>query len=356
MHPGGGPVNLPASRPARLSPFIFGCDGLEVTTDEVSLFGDVQPFGFILFKRNIDSPDQLRALTAGLREAVGWEAPIFIDQEGGRVDRMGPPHWRSWMPPLDQGAASGPGQAARAMELRYRLIADDLRAVGIDGNCAPMGDIAHADTHAVLRNRCYGETLESVVTSARAVANGLLAGGVLPVLKHIPGHGRATMDSHMELPRVSASAEALRASDFAAFRALNDLPLGMSAHIVYEAFSERAATVDPVMVELIRQEIGFGGLLMTDDLSMEALDGSLPERASASLAAGCDVVLYCKGVFSELKALAEIAEDMKETSLSRADAALEARRAPDTIDRRAMEAEYEALVSGALVKGQAADG
>lgn len=339
------------TRPARLSPFIFGCEGLAVTAGERALFGDVQPFGFILFKRNIDTPEQLRRLTGGLREAVGWEAPIFIDQEGGRVDRMGPPHWGSWMPPLDQNARVGAGHAAKAMELRYRLIADDLRAVGIDGNCAPMGDIAHAGTHPVLRNRCYGESLDAVVKSARAVADGLLAGGVLPVLKHIPGHGRATMDSHLELPRVSASAEELRVTDFAAFEALNDLPLGMSAHIVYEALSDRAATVDPAMIRLIRDEIGFGGLLMTDDLSMEALSGSLPERGRAALAAGCDVVLYCKGVFSELKALAEIASDMNETSLARADAALEARRAPDTIDRNAMEAEYRALL-----EGQAADG
>ncbi|MGR3795071.1 glycoside hydrolase family 3 N-terminal domain-containing protein [Vannielia sp. SX4] len=347
MHPGGRSVK----RPARLSPYIFGCDGLEVTPDEAALFADVSPVGFILFKRNIAHPEQVRALTAGLREAVGWEAPVFIDQEGGRVDRMGPPHWRNWLPPLDQNAQVGPERAARAMELRYRLIADDLRAVGIDGNCAPMGDIAHAKTHAVLRNRCYGETLEAVVKSARAVADGLLAGGVLPVLKHIPGHGRATMDSHLELPRVTASAEELRISDFAAFEALNDLPLGMSAHIVFEAFSEKAATVDPVMIALIREEIGFGGLLMTDDLSMEALDGSLPQRAQAARAAGCDVVLYCKGVFSELKALAEIAEDMNETGLARVDAALEARRTPDTIDRSAMEAEYEAVL-----RGQAGDG
>ncbi|WP_254695295.1 glycoside hydrolase family 3 N-terminal domain-containing protein [Oceanicola sp. D3] len=339
------------SRPARLSPFIFGCDGLEVTPDEAALFGDVQPFGFILFKRNIAHPEQVKALTAGLREAVGWQAPIFIDQEGGRVDRMGAPHWREWLPPLDEVARVGPDRAARAMELRYRLIADDLRAVGIDGNCAPMGDIAHATTHPVLRNRCYGESLETVVKSARAVADGLLAGGVLPVLKHIPGHGRATMDSHLELPRVSASAEELRVTDFAAFEALNDLPLGMSAHIVYEALSERAATVDPVMIELIREEIGFKGLLMTDDLSMEALEGTLPQRAEAALAAGCDVVLYCKGVFSELTALAGIVEDMNETSLSRVDAALEARRTPDSIERSAVEAEYEAVL-----KGQAADG
>ncbi|WP_245794407.1 glycoside hydrolase family 3 N-terminal domain-containing protein [Vannielia litorea] len=339
------------TRPARLSPFIFGCDGLEVTPDEAALFGDVQPFGFILFKRNIEHPEQLRRLTAGLREAVDWEAPIFIDQEGGRVDRMGPPHWGSWLPPLDEGARVGPDHAARAMRLRYSLIADDLRAVGIDGNCAPLGDIAHPGTHPVLRNRCYGETLETVVKSARAVADGLLAGGVLPVLKHIPGHGRATMDSHLELPRVSASAEELRLTDFAAFEALNDLPLGMSAHIVYEALSDRAATVDPGMIAMIRDEIGFGGLLMTDDLSMEALDGSLPQRAEAALAAGCDAVLYCKGAFSELAALAEIAEDMNETSLARADAALEARRAPDTIDRNATRAEYEALL-----KGQAVDG
>ena len=338
-------------RPGRLSPLIFGCAGPVLGAAERAFFGDVQPFGFILFQRNIENPGQLGALTAALREAVGWEAPVFIDQEGGRVDRMGPPHWRTWLPPLDQTARTGPRDAARAMALRYRMIAHDLRAVGIDGNCAPLGDIAGPDTHPVLRNRCYGEDVETVVSAARGVAEGLLAGGVLPVLKHIPGHGRATMDSHVEPPRVTASAEELRATDFAAFRALNDLPLGMSAHIVFEALSGRPATVDPAMIALIREEIGFGGFLMTDDISMEALAGTVVERGAAALAAGCDAVLHCNGKLPEMQALAEIAGNMGESGLARADAALEARHAPDTVDTGELEAEYARLLEGQAQHG-----
>lgn len=338
-------------RPARLAPLILGCEGLELGEEERRFFAATMPVGFILFARNIDTPGQLRALTAALREAVGWEAPVFIDQEGGRVDRMGPPHWRSYLPPLEQGGRVAPAQAARAMALRYRLIAHDLRDVGIDGNCAPMGDIARPDTHPVLRNRCYGSDVDTVVRAARGVAGGLLAGGVLPVLKHIPGHGRAVMDSHAALPRVSASAEELRATDFAAFRALADLPLAMSAHIVYEAFSELPATIDPGMIALIREEIGFGGLLMSDDISMQALSGSVAARGAAACAAGCDVILHCNGELAEMQALAGALDSLDARALDRLDGALEQRAAPDTVDVKALEAEYRGLL-----EGQSADG
>ncbi|MDF1872466.1 glycoside hydrolase family 3 N-terminal domain-containing protein [Vannielia sp.] len=339
------------SRPARLGAAILGCEGLVLGADEAAFFRDFQPFGFILFGRNIDTPEQLRRLTGALRDAVGWQAPIFIDQEGGRVERMGPPHWGAWLPPLEQMATVGPEHGARAMALRYRLIADDLRAVGIDGNCAPLADIATTDTHPVLRNRCYGIDLATVVSAARAVADGLLAGGVLPVLKHIPGHGRATMDSHKALPRVSASAEVLRGSDFAAFRALNDLPLGMSAHIVFEALSSKAATVDPEMIALIRDEIGFDGLLMTDDISMEALEGTVAERGAAALAAGCDVVLHCNGELAEMQDLAKTVGDLNETALARADAALARRGVPDRLIRKDAEAELGRLMEGLAAHG-----
>ena len=192
-----------------------------------------QPWGAILFARNIDTPEQVSALTAEWRDCLGRDLPILVDQEGGRVQRLGPPHWRAWPPALVQSAQSR--DPVRAMYLRGRLIAAELAALGINVNCAPLADIARADTHAILRNRCYGQTLDQVVALARAMADGLRDGGVLPVLKHMPGHGRATLDSHLALPVVTQDAATLRAQDFAAFAALSDLPLAMSAHIVFSA-------------------------------------------------------------------------------------------------------------------------
>ncbi len=326
----------------------FGCAGPALAPAEHALFAEAQPWGFILFARNVETPLQLMRLTADLREAVGRDAPILIDQEGGRVQRMRPPHWRLWRPPLDQmRAATRPGAAARAMALRYRIIAEELRAVGIDVNCAPMADLARPDTHPILKNRCYGTDAVAVVGAARAVAEGLMAGGVLPVLKHIPGHGRATLDSHLDLPRVDTPAEVLEAEDFAAFRALSDLPLGMTAHIVYEAFDRHApATCSRAMIRLIRERIGFEGLLMTDDISMEALSGTPSERGGAALAAGCDVVLHCNGHFAEMEALAADLPEMTGQAARRAAAAEAARQSPTPVDIAALEAELDSLLPG----------
>ena len=260
---------------------IFGCEGKVLSPAERDFFAETAPWGFILFARNVETPDQLRRLTAQLRDAVGRDAPIFVDQEGGRVQRLRAPHWREWQPPLDTVEAAGP-HAPRAMYLRARLIAAELRAVGIDGNCAPTVDIAGPLTHPFLRNRCYGSDLATVIAVARAVADGFLDGGVLPVMKHMPGHGRATMDTHLDLPRVTETPEALLRSDFAAFRALSDLPLGMTAHIVFSAYDDQPATCSAPMIRVIREDIGFGGLLMTDDLSMQALSGTLADRAAAA--------------------------------------------------------------------------
>ena len=332
---------------SRIRACILGCAGPVLEPSERAFFAEAQPWGFILFARNIDNPDQLRRLTEGLREAVGRPAPILIDQEGGRVQRMGAPYWRTWRPPLDDMLAASPGQAARAMRLRYRLIAEELRAVGIDVNCAPVGDVALAATHPILRNRCYGETPVAVVGAARAVAQGWMEGGVLPVLKHIPGHGRATRDSHLELPEVSAGRDALEATDFAAFRGLADLPLGMTAHVVFSAIDPTApATVSPAMIALIRKEIGFDGLLMTDDISMEALSGSVASRASAAIAAGCDVVLHCNGDRGEMDAVAEHSGHLSMEAMRRAAAALGRRESPGEIDIPAVEAELAALLRG----------
>jgi len=324
--------------------FILGCEGPRLTPDEAAFFAEAQPWGFILFARNVEDPDQLRRLTSDLRDSVGRAAPILVDQEGGRVQRLRAPHWREWLPPLDQALRAGPN-AARSFELRFRIIAHELRKVGIDVDCVPCADLARPETHEVLRNRCYGSEVGPVVSLSRIAAEALMAGGVLPVVKHMPGHGRANVDSHLDLPRVPADAETLRATDFAVFRGLNDLPMGMTAHLVFEALSDCPATIDPAMIRLIRAEIGFGGLLMTDDISMEALEGTVATRGAAALAAGCDLVLHCNGKMAEMVTLPDVLGKMTPSAQARADAALARRRAPEPIDIAAAEAELGSLMT-----------
>ncbi len=320
---------------------IFGCAGLRLTDAERALFARAQPWGAILFGRNIETPEQVTALTSELRDATGRDLPILIDQEGGRVQRLRPPHWRDWMPALDQCARA----PAQAMHLRGQIIAGELRALGIDVNCAPLADIARPETHAILRNRCYGTTLETVVANARAMAEGLLAGGVLPVLKHIPGHGRATLDSHLALPVVETPHAELSETDFAAFAALSALPLGMTAHLVFRAIdSDCPATLSQRMIGLIRDEIGFGGLLMTDDISMQALSGPVTARAGAALAAGCDLVLHCNGDLAEMTALAEICPVLQGDAMARSDRALAMRPATQETDLAALVDAYQKFV------------
>ncbi|MCE6962022.1 beta-hexosaminidase [Cereibacter sphaeroides] len=324
---------------------IFGCSGPRPTEAERRFFREADPFGFILFARNIQDPAQVFALTAELRESVGHDAPIFVDQEGGRVQRLRAPHWREWMPPLQAVEAAG-DLAPRMLWLRYRLIAAELRAVGIDGNCAPVADVLTAATHPFLANRCLSGDAATVAKLGRVVAEAHLAGGVLPVIKHLPGHGRAAADTHHDLPTVSADRETLSASDFAAFRPLADLPLAMTAHVVFAAWDERPATCSPAMIEVIRSDIGFGGLLMSDDLSMQALSGSIGTRAGAAIAAGCDIALHCNGGLAEMEAVAATAGDMGPKTLERARRALALRRTPLPIDRAALEAEHDALSGG----------
>ncbi len=335
MHPGGHPVS-------RFGATILDAEGLRLTAEERRFFRRADPFGFILFGRNIDTPDQVRALCDELRDAVGREALITIDQEGGRVQRLRAPHWREWMPPLDQVAAAG-GDAAEAMYLRYRIIAHELRALGIDSNCAPLVDVAGAQTHPFLKNRCYGTDPDLVAQIGRAVADGHLDGGVLPVVKHIPGHGRAVVDSHEDLPVIRAGLDALDRVDFAPFRALNDLPLGMTAHLVYEALDNRAATTSDKMMDLIRNQIGFDGLIMTDDISMKALSGGLDRVAQQALMAGCDVILHCNGTLEERIMVADAAGQMGEAAQRRAERALIQRKTPDMSDIAALEAKLKAL-------------
>lgn len=322
---------------------ILGCEGLALTKAERAFFSQARPWGFILFARNVKNVAQVSDLTAELRDCVGYDAPILIDQEGGRVQRLRGPIWREWMPPLEQATRGG----TRAMALRYRLIAHELREVGIDVNCAPTADVARAETHPFLRNRLYGSDAETVAAMARAVSEGLMAGGVLPVLKHIPGHGAAATDSHEDLPRVTADRALLEAVDFAAFRALNTLPLGMTAHVVFEALgSELPATMDAEMITLIRDEIGFQGALMTDDLSMGALPGPIGERAARARAAGCDLILHCNGELAEMHDVVVAAGALDGLAKQRCDAALAQRKSPDPLDIEAIEQELSDLLGG----------
>lgn len=314
---------------------IFGCQGTHLTPDEVAFFGEADPWGFILFARNIETPSQVRALTHELRDVVGRNAPVLIDQEGGRVARLRAPDWAEWAPALEFCEQAG-ADLEEAMRLRGRVIASDLEALGIDVNCAPMLDVPTENTHEIILSRCYGWDPDRIARAGRALADGQLDGGVLPIVKHIPGHGRAVSDSHLELPRVNASMDQLDEADFAPFRALADLPMAMTAHIVYEAIDEEAcATLSPRVINAIRGMIGFDGLLMTDDLSMKALTGTYGERAQRALAAGCDIILHCNGDRDEMEPIAANTPRLANRAAARADAALAMRHVPDDFDRDA---------------------
>ena len=322
---------------------ILGPEGHAVTNWEKSFFRDSDPLGFIVFARNVDSPDQLYRLTSDLRSAVGRDAPILIDQEGGRVQRMRAPHWREWVPPLEQAQKSH--DPARSFWLRSRIMASELRAVGIDVNCAPTCDIASAETHPFLQNRCLGTDPDTVVQNARATADGLLAGGVIPVMKHMPGHGRTVVDSHLNLPTADVARETAQAWDFAPFKALADLPMGMTAHIIFSAFGSKPATQDSGMIDLIRTQIGFDGFLMSDDISMEALDGDLTRRTARSIAAGCDAVLHCNGKPKEMEEVVAAAGDLTQPAALRADRALSLRDGAQNVDIAALNAELDTLLA-----------
>jgi beta-N-acetylhexosaminidase len=323
---------------------ILGLSGPRLTAWERQFLPDYQPFGVILFARNVETPDQIRALTAELRDLLGHDLLVFIDQEGGRVQRLRAPHWREWEPPIQTVARAGP-QAPRAMSLCSTLIAQELRALGIDANCAPVADIAGADTHPFLHNRCYGTDAQTVVKIARAVADAYLAAGVLPVVKHIPGHGRSGADTHHDLPRVTALLADMIDQDFAPFRALNDLPMAMTAHIIFDAIDpEHPATQSAAVIAMIRDQIGFDGLLMTDDLNMQALSGDMGVRVALSLQAGCDLVLQCNGEPIDMLAVADAAPQMSDAAEIRAKAALARRRPAPQLDIAALAAEFSAIM------------
>ena len=325
--------------------YILAPAGLELSSDEAEFFREADPWGFILFARNCETPAQLRRLTSDLREAVGRDAPILVDQEGGRVQRMRAPHWREWLPPLDQVERL---PSERAMYLRGMMLATELLDHGIDVNCIPSADLAWPETHKFLRNRCYGSDVATVVRMARACAEGVMDAGGLPVLKHAPGHGRATIDSHLDLPRIDAPLSDLADTDFASFRALADLPTVMTAHIVLpEIDPEIPVTLSSSGISYLRHEIGLQGLLMSDDISMGALSGSLTEKVTGALGAGCDLVLHCNGDLEEMRVVASTATVLRGEALKRADIALSSKRTPIDIDISALEVEFTALIEGA---------
>ncbi|UYN93920.1 MAG: beta-N-acetylhexosaminidase [Enhydrobacter sp.] len=304
---------------------IFGCSGPDLTADERAFFRDADPLGFILFARNIDTPERARRLTDDLRSSVGrFDAPILIDQEGGRVARLKPPHWRKAPPArvLGELYRRDPERGLEATRLNSRLLAADVASIGCDVDCLPVLDIAFPETHAVIGDRAYASAPEPVAALGRAAAEGLLGEGVMPVIKHIPGHGRATVDSHHHLPRVSASRAELERHDFLPFRLLADLPWAMTGHLLFDAVDpERAITVSAGGVkDVIRRHIGFDGLLLSDDLSMQALGGTLGDRAEQALAAGCDIALHCNGRMDEMREIAARTGPMSAAAQRRFDA------------------------------------
>ncbi len=330
---------------------VFGVAGPRLDEAERRFFAETRPLGFILFARNCETPDQIRALVADLRACVERaDAPVLIDQEGGRVARLKPPHWRAAPPAARFGAldARDPARAAEAARLNARLIAADLAALGVTVDCLPVLDLADPEGHEVIGDRAFSNNPEAIARLGRAVCEGLLAGGVLPVVKHMPGHGRARADSHHALPVVDAPLELLRATDFAPFRALADAPWGMTAHVAYSALDDRPATVSRrVIGEIIRGEIGFDGVLVSDDLAMEALSGGPGERAAAALAAGCDVALHCSGELDAMRAVAAAARPLDEAGLARLAAAEARREAPGggEFDSAAAAARLDALLA-----------
>ncbi len=332
--------------------FISGCEGTQLSSPEAAFFREQNPWGLILFKRNCETPTQVKALTTAFREAVGRkDAPVFIDQEGGRVQRLGPPsnYWRKYPAARAFGDLyeKSPLSALRTARHAGRLMAEDLMEIGITADCLPVLDVPQAGAHDVIGNRAYSLRLEQVMALARAHTAGLMDGGVLPVMKHIPGHGRAEVDSHHNLPVVNARRQDLEQVDFPPFAAFADAPMAMTAHVIYSAIDKTApATLSrKVIKSVIRGQIGFRGLLITDDLSMKALSGTLEEKCTMALKAGCDMLLHCNGVLAEMREVAAAAGELKGKAMRRAKMAIKSARKPQAFDRKAALADLDLVVS-----------
>src|SRR3954452_15632673 len=334
--------------------FITGISGFKLTAEERDFMRAEQPWGFILFKRNIETPVQVTALVGQLRQTIQQpDAPVLIDQEGGRVQRFGPPHWPVYPPGAVFGTLFDIDRklGLTAAQLSARLIAADLVDLGVTVDCLPLADVPVAGADAVIGARAYGSEPAKVAEIGRAVTEGLEQGGVLPVLKHIPGHGRATADTHFALPVVDTSLDELERSDFAAFRPLADLPMAMTAHVVFSALdpAQPATTSATIVEQVIRGHIGFQGLLMSDDVSMNALAGSIAERSKAIISAGCDMVLHCNGKLDEMREVARETPALAGQPLDRARRALASRKAAKPLDRVAARAELDELIAQAGV-------
>jgi beta-N-acetylhexosaminidase len=336
----------------KIRSFISGCEGLHLSAEETAFFREQNPWGLILFKRNCETPAQLKSLTGAFREAVGRkDAPVFIDQEGGRVQRLGPPsnYWRKYPEARAYGElySKNPLAALRTARHIGRLMAEDLIEAGITADCMPVLDVPQAGSHDVIGNRAYSLNIEHVMALARAHTAGFMDGGVMPVMKHIPGHGRSEVDSHHNLPVVTASRAELEKTDFPPFAAFADAPMAMTAHVIYTAIDKTApATLSKKVIKsVIRDAIGFRGLLMTDDLSMKALSGTLAEKCEKALYAGCDMLLHCNGVLSEMQQVAAAAGELNGKALRRARAALKSSRKPQVFDRKAALKDWEMIVS-----------
>ena len=330
---------------------IFGCSGYRLSAQERAFFADANPWGFILFRRNVESPEQVRALVQDLRDSVGRaDAPVLIDQEGGRVQRLGPPFWPKYPPGAAYLQAAG-GDVAKARELvrlGARLMAHDLHALGINVDCVPVLDVPVPGAHDIIGDRAYARDPDTVAKLGRAAAEGMLAGGVLPIIKHIPGHGRAFADSHHNLPVVDTPLAELDAWDFVPFRALSDMPMAMTAHVVFTAIDADApATTSAAGIRLMRDQLGFKGLIMCDDLSMQALSGTLTQRAEGATKAGCDMMLHCNGDMSEMMQVMAGTRILDGVAAQRADAALARIVAlPEPMDIEADTARFFAALDG----------
>ncbi|MDA0675653.1 MAG: beta-N-acetylhexosaminidase [Proteobacteria bacterium] len=327
---------------------ILGCGGEILSAAERRFFAKTDPLGFILFARNCREPDQVRRLVADLRDSVGRaDAPVMIDQEGGRVARLKPPHWRVAPAPMRFADLASIDDAQAAARLNARLIADELFDLGITVNCAPVLDVRQPDADPIIGDRAYGATPDMVSRLGAAACDGFLDGGVLPVIKHLPGHGRANADSHIQLPVVDAPRDQLERIDFPPFRALRRMPWAFTAHVVYTALDDTApaTTSAKVIAEVIRGDFGYDGLLMTDDLSMQALSGSLAERTRAALAAGCDLAVHCNGRFDEMEEVAMAATPMTDVGWERFERAEAMRRPPAPFDRTAALATFDRLMA-----------
>lgn len=336
------------AKSVKASAVIFGLAGPVLTPVEAAFFRDINPWGFILFARNVQNPKQVKRLTSDLREAVGRDCLIFIDQEGGRVQRLRPPHWANYPSGADYAFLYEKDKSAglRATYLAHRLIADDLRSLGITANCAPVLDIPRPGADPIISDRAFGVEVDTIITLAHAATAGLMNGGVAPVIKHIPGHGRAEVDSHKALPMISAPADVLDGSDFIPFRAFSDAPMAMTAHAVYSYVDDAPVTLSKKAIkDVVRGTLGFDGLLMSDDLDMKALSGnSLETKAVDALRAGCDVVLQCSGQLGDMVYVAKGVKALRGKAKERAMMAELAAIPPRRFNRETVKTEFSQLM------------